>query len=533
MILRKPYAFLIKNFKRIHLLLTFMMAYIFYKSNNILTFYNNYINKQSSIKIGNLGINYINIYFYLLIILVIIFTLAIYILMKQKKKPTFLYLSIIIYYFILIIVIFQVYNNLTMLEIMTPSPQLIRIVRDVMFIVTVIQALLTIFIGIRAVGFDIKKFNFSADLEQLAIDVSDDEEFELTVGADPSMISRKIRRQKRELKYFLIENLFVISLIAGIILIISVVSLILNHEIYNKVYQQQELFKVNALTMKINDSYLTNLNQKGEVILKDDKCYLVISFEVENKGTAGVKIDLTNLELITNNNQYQPITGNYQSFFDLGTGYVNQSLKPNSKQKFIILFKIDSQELKDNLFLKFIEGVYLNKDQPQAKYKKIQLRPILLNEIETIGTYKLNEEVNFEDSILKSSFFKIKSSEIDSKFFYKALSCLHQVCHEETKLLTPSYTLSEAKTLLKLNVIYMKDKELKLKVDNGGELISLFGILSFKIDKKHYEVSLINKTPLNSIGDDIFLETSKQIEQADDIKLLLNIRNKQYICVLK
>lgn len=533
MILRKPYTFLIKNFKRIHLLLTVIMSYIFYKSNNILAFYNGYINKSSSVYMGNLSTNYINVYFYLLIFLVIIFTLAIYILMKQKKKPTFLYLSVIIYYLILLIAFFQISNNLAMLEIATPSPQLIRIVRDITFIITIIQALLTIFIAIRAVGFDIKKFNFSADLEQLEIEVTDDEEFELTVGADPSTISRKIRKQRRELKYFVIENLFVISLISIIILIVIIVSFVLNYEVYNKTYHQQESFRVNNLIMTVTDSYLTNVNFKGKTILKDDKQYVVINLEIENKDSVKGSLDLTTLALVTKNNLYQPITGKYQSFFDLGIGYFNQKLNADIKQQFILLFKIDGQELKDNLFLRFTESVSFNKDQPQAKYKKIQLRPILLNEIELIGNYKLKEKINFEDTVLKNSLFKIENSEIGDKFYYEALICYNQICSNGVNLLTPSYTSSEAKTLLKLGAMYMQDKETNLKINNGGELVSLFGTLRFNINNKTYEAPLINKTPSDYIGEDIFLEVPSQAKMADNFDLILNIRNKQYIYKLK
>ena len=43
MILRKPYAFLIKHFKFIHIILTFLLSYVFYKSVNLLTFFNEYI----------------------------------------------------------------------------------------------------------------------------------------------------------------------------------------------------------------------------------------------------------------------------------------------------------------------------------------------------------------------------------------------------------------------------------------------------------------------------------------------------------
>ena len=40
MILRKPYKFLIKHFKLIHLILTLLMVYVVYKFNYIFSFFN-------------------------------------------------------------------------------------------------------------------------------------------------------------------------------------------------------------------------------------------------------------------------------------------------------------------------------------------------------------------------------------------------------------------------------------------------------------------------------------------------------------
>ena len=48
MILRKPYAILIKNFKLIHLIMSFFMVYLFYKTNNILSFLTDYLNSVAT-----------------------------------------------------------------------------------------------------------------------------------------------------------------------------------------------------------------------------------------------------------------------------------------------------------------------------------------------------------------------------------------------------------------------------------------------------------------------------------------------------
>lgn len=57
MVFRKPYAFLIKHFKIVHLILTLIYIYLALKVNGILKYYNNFISGTES-KLN--AINYVN-----------------------------------------------------------------------------------------------------------------------------------------------------------------------------------------------------------------------------------------------------------------------------------------------------------------------------------------------------------------------------------------------------------------------------------------------------------------------------------------
>ena len=48
MILRKPYAILIKNFKLIHFIMALMMGFLFYKTSSILSFLNDYLSSVAT-----------------------------------------------------------------------------------------------------------------------------------------------------------------------------------------------------------------------------------------------------------------------------------------------------------------------------------------------------------------------------------------------------------------------------------------------------------------------------------------------------
>ena len=68
MILKKPYAFLIKHFKIIHLILSLLMIYIAYKINNILNFVKGYINNSVN---PSLSTNYIGPILFISVLVVI------------------------------------------------------------------------------------------------------------------------------------------------------------------------------------------------------------------------------------------------------------------------------------------------------------------------------------------------------------------------------------------------------------------------------------------------------------------------------
>ena len=97
MILRKPYKFLIKHFKLIHLLLFLPIIYLIINTNSIYQFFGEYIkNNYTFANNGNLAGSYINIFMYFAILLIVAIALIIYYLMRQKKKNTKLYIGFIV-----------------------------------------------------------------------------------------------------------------------------------------------------------------------------------------------------------------------------------------------------------------------------------------------------------------------------------------------------------------------------------------------------------------------------------------------------
>jgi len=211
MILKKPYAFLIKHFKMIHVILTGLYIYLAFKVSSILNFYNGYIDGS----VGKLrAIEYINNTPFIIIGVSFIVCFILFILMRYKKKPKLLYFVLSMLYILVYAVIFMSYNGLNTIYNSVLDTKTLLLYRDFLRIIIVFQYISIIFTTIRAIGFDIKKFNFSEDINSLELDVSDAEEVELVMGVDQHKLTQKFNRSLREVRYYIVENkIFVILLI--------------------------------------------------------------------------------------------------------------------------------------------------------------------------------------------------------------------------------------------------------------------------------------------------------------------------------
>lgn len=534
MILRKPYALLIKNFKKIHLLLCVLMAYLAYESSNILTFFNDYIREGTFSNTSfSLASSYVNIYMFIITILVAAIALIIFILMRQKKKPTLLYLLTIAMYLGLIIFFFQIYGTLNTLEISSISPRTVRIIRDIASIICYLQYAVILIMSIRAVGFNIKKFNFGEDLAELEIDVSDNEEFELTVGIDPDKIGRRLRRGKREAKYFIVENFFVLSLISLVVIATLGVGLFLNFEVYNKIYKQTQSFKVNFFVNKINNCYYTHLNQRGIDIAPKGKTFIVTKATFENRDAYPQQLSLDDINLVSGDDIFSPVITRYQAFIDLGTGYTNQLIKPGESNTYIFVFEVDEDTNFNNLIFRYMESLKISTAKLEAKYKKVKLNIEKLDNITVAKQAKTGEELVFNSSQLDDTKLKISEYLVADNFAYDATSCTLGTCSTYKNNLTLQYTTTQS-TLLWLSFDYTKGTNSKLvNSDNLLTLIKSYGFIRYRVSGGTFNMELINKTPSNYYGKDLYYQVSSGVKYATAVDLVIRVRNKEYVYSLK
>lgn len=504
MIIRKPYAFLIKNFKLIHLILTGLYIYLAIKVNNILTYYNNFIAGNES-KLN--AIKYMTNYYLIAITLSIIICLIIYALMRYKKKPKLLYLILIILYLIVALIINISYKGLDTIYISVLDTKTQRLYRDLLRIIIVFQYISIVFTLVRGLGFDIKKFNFKEDISELELDITDDEEIELTMG-NTEGLQRKLRRQLRELKYYYKENKLFINIIIIVVILILASTITVDKQIINKTYNENEIITTDSFNINVLNTYITNKSYNNKTISNTDTSFLIARIAIStNEGAK--KLNTSNLVLKIKNNNYTSTTRYYDNFVDIGYGYKEQKI--SNQKEYLFVFNISNEDLNKDMQL-----IY-------AGDKKINIKPINLDEQSKTEEYKLTETIDLSKTSLKNGNITINSIEIKNKFSYAY-----------------NYEINGKTYTSNLNIISLNNTIINLKLISqlpynltSYDFISNYGKVKYKINNEEYTSKVLNNKTPGNYTEGLYIEVDKNIESASSIWLELNVRNIKYIYTLK
>ncbi len=354
MVLRNPYAFLIKYFRLIHLFITAIFSYILIKNNEIYKYLREVI--KDSVNRYNAA-SYIDYKIYIWIVLAILLCFAIFYLLKYKDKPRKIYIFTIVGYVIVAIYTSILYTYINGFSSAVIDQKTIRLYTDIQLIILLFQYLIVAIMLIRALGFDIKKFNFSKDIKELDITIEDSEEIEVDTNIDTTNIMRIIRRTMRELAYFYKEfKVF-------ILIILAVLSIFLGYRFYNyfnnkmKVYKENEVVGISNILSVKNSYYATKNNKK----------YVIISFDIKRNGRKEL-LNVNNLELHVNNKKYLPNKNICNAFKKYGNCYKKQYIT-NETKNYIAVYEIDGNVNDRNylMYNEFYDSGYRIKLNIQAK----------------------------------------------------------------------------------------------------------------------------------------------------------------------
>ncbi len=517
MIVRKPYAFLIKNFKKIHIFLFVLCAYIYYKNMQTSSFVNEFLKLGTYDSYNEPITKYVSGLVIFLLIIVIATSIALVFLLKHKKKPWKLYLLPVIEYsamLILFMVIkgyFQSYDGST-------ETTAARAMRDIIFILSIFEYPVFLLWFLRIFGIDLHKFNFKMDEEYLELASEDREELEINVDIDKESFKRLWRRLLRNLNYVYQEHKLIINCIATIILIIVIKNTYTYIFVTHKSYKQGQTLEANGYTISINDSYYTDKDYHGEIISKESN-FVILDLTVKNNWEPR-EVNFNQFHIMNGISNYMTTYKVYGTEFqDLGTTYENKELKRNESLNFIIVFKVD-KKLDKNRFVLYYQELGGN----DAYLRKIKLNMNDVSKIVEEKERKLTESISFE-VMKKKEKITLEELEILDEINYTYHICTTERCDTSTK----NYKAKEGNQLLKISF--------SSNTYEGKDMIDFstkYGKINYKDSKgRVQEINIKNPIGKNYYGKYLYIEVPKEVVAAEEIKLVYTVRNYRYQYQLK
>ena len=517
MIIRKPYAFLIKNFKKIHiflLILSFFVAYKIYDCNK-------FINEFMKLGVYDLYkdpiTNHISAFMLWSIFFLFAGSGAFIILLMHKKKPWKIYLIPFIEYLSLFLILNMIKSFFASFNSDVEVTD-IRFARDMLMFFMIAQLpAIGVFI-IRTFGLDIKKFNFNSDQEFLELSEEDREEIEISFSVDFNTIKRLYKRLIRNLNYFYIEHKIICKVAIAILVVIIVKNTYTFIFVTNRVYKAGQLYNANGYSIIIKNAYYTNKDYKGNVI-SNSSSFVLVEMYVKNNSSPR-KLYLDNFHLKNKNNDYVSSHKMYaDEFYDIGKTYESiMEMNRGEELNFYIVYKVDKKLPKNGFVMYYQELGYNN------KLRKIKLNVKDISKVtNNKNELKVGEDLNInilgvEDTI------SIDKYEFVDKFYFKTSRCESTTCGFVEKL----YTEDEKNKVLKLefaslvyeskDMINLFEKHVKISyMDTLGEM-------------KEYDAKFAVK---GYYGKYIFLVVPNTIAESEKVNLLFSFRDKNYVYNLK
>ena len=532
MILKKPYAFLIKHFRIIHMLLAIPMIYLLLRTGDIVQFFSDYINANYFTSVSNIAGTFINYFMYFAVIFILIVGIFIYFLMKEKEKSTKYYYLLIIFYVMIFVLIGITHGILSNMEMKTMEATAARAYRDISYLFYLPQFIFIAFTLFRGIGFDIKKFNFETDLQELEITNYDAEEFEFNINIDEYKWKRNIRRFIREIKYYIQENRFIFSILCAIGTIIIGTFIYLNFEVYHKTYKQSQTLSHNNLNIKVLDSMVTNRDYSGKTF-KEDKYYLVLKLNINNKGKENQTFDYNSFFIELEERRVYPILDRAGYFLDYGLPMRQDTvLKNNTENNYVLVYELQKKELGKEYTLKILEQIAYQLGSIAPEYKTVSLKPYQAIDIKIKKETKLGKILTFDGTNIGYSSFQIKNYNITNHYSYQYNQCNEKDCRSLTEKVSAN---SGNTTLLILEGEYMIDHTTDYyKTARTSRLFPEHFLsvqyTSYDGSKKIAEAK--NQTS-QTYQKGVILETTAEILNASKIDLLITIRDQRYIINLK
>ena len=510
MIIRKPYAFLIKNFRKIHIILLILSLFIAYKLFDVSRFINDFMNLGTYDLYADPVSRHISVFLRISLLLSVVGSVAILILLRKKNKPWKLYLVPIIEYlalFFVLGIIRSFFNNFTN-DVETTD---LRFSRDLLYIFTFAQLPAIWVFVMRTLGLDGKKFNFNSDEEFLELSEEDRAEVEISINIDKNSFIRAYKKFLRNAGYFYEEHKRLCNtIIIGVILlfIVNVGTLIF---VRDRTYKQGQSYDVNNLSIVVNKAFITDKDYHGEIISKKSR-FIILNVSITNRA-ASRSIYTDYFHIKAGSNDFQPTDSTYATeFTDFGKVMSSVTKVKNAETiNCILVYKVDKNMSKNRYVLFYQEK--------GGKLRKIKLNIKDVSKIEEVPEIDFGDEIvinteSFNETITFDSF------EYKDEVQYNYLDCYSDKCLNGTS----NYRVQNGYKILE---IQFSSEEFESK--NMIDFLNKYGKIIYKDSEgEERELKFINAVGRTYLGKVLYLKVPNDFESSTDARFVFIVRNKKY-----
>ena len=517
MILRKPYAFFIKMFKPIHLVLGVLVLYLIVLENKIFSFFNTNMYSANNFVGQDLTNRLVSNGLYFIPLLLIVFCILILAVMFNKKKPVTFYLISIIAFIVVLFMNMYIIGFIKLLEETIVALKEIKLAHDLTLITIIVESVVALIMFIRGIGVNIKKFNFDSDISKIDIKESDNEEFEVDIKFNLDETKKNKNKRLRYLKYAYAEKKLLINTIIVIVLALIGLTTYLIITSGEKIYSEN-VYTVNSnCSFRINKSYVLNTDYDGNTITDN---YLVVIDTSLKLNYKEAKVYLNDFVLNIGNRSYLTTTKYNNYIIDLGNSFSDDLTIEYSD--YLIVFEIPKSSINKKMTLAYNDG---------NKITHVNLKPIKLDNVDRIETFNLGEELKFEE--LNSIQFRISEYDIKNSYVINYNYCANNnYCIQSKEYIKPTINQNYDKSVIRLNIEYSGDNKLK----DFYSLLTTYGKIEYKINDviKYQKYNIENIVSLKgSKNGIIYLGVNNEIENATEVSFVFNLRGRKYYYKVK
>ena len=513
MILRKPYALFIKLFKVIHIIASVCIAFLIFKTSDILKFLSNYIYTENSVVGKSIVKNYVNVILFIVPVVLMIISLLIFGVMYRKNKPKRFYLISFFSYLVVLVTNIYVVSFLKTMEFNVVSVSVAKLIHDFIFMSVILEIITFIMFFLRGLGLDFRKFDFNSDLLKIDISDEDREEIEVTINVDTDESRRKQKEKIRRFRYFFYEHKFIVITLSIIFIVLVVLLTYYFNNINGKTNRENKYYNNGNISIRVNRSYILNTDYRNNKVSDN---YLVI-VDFTSKSNLGKTLYLNDFNLNIGEAYFKPVSNYYNYFLDIGKGFFDTKLS-NDDNRSILIFEISEKYKDDDMILNYLD------------------LPIRLSPSNTRGKKVINKalgnEMSFNDTLGNLSF-NIADCNIQDKVLINYEYCYRDECVNSIEYLVPTINENYDKAVLELNLKYTNNSEYNFK--DFYEFFTEFGSIEYVVNNKtYYQYSGFERIESKKVkSNSMYMGIDKNIMNSSNIKLIFNIQGIKYEYVIR